>query len=142
MLGLGSLYGTTTSATLRNVPASQAGIASGISYTAFLLGSELGLADVAVVLQNRLVAGLEGPAAAAGLPASVAGDVGGALAGGLAGGNAATAARGFPPELVDAFTTAFTDAVSATLLVCAAVAVAGAPSSPSCSPTPAAAHGC
>ena len=121
-LGLGSLYGTVTSATLRNVPEGQIGTASGISYTAFLLGSELGLAVVAAVLQNRLISGLQTPLAQAGYPPSAAEQIGGSLTGG----SGDTTAGAFPPQLQEIFGAVFTDAVSTALWVCAAIAFAAA----------------
>lgn len=87
--GLALLLAPTATATLRNVPEGRSGLASGISFTAGELGSALGLALVAAVLQNRLIANVERAVAGAGLPPQVAEGIVAGLAGGTAGESAA-----------------------------------------------------
>ncbi len=111
-IGLGVLEAPTTSATLRDVPAGQAGIASGISYVTLLVGAELGLAVTAAVLQNRFAANLGRTGSEA-----EAGDVASQFVSGHP-----------PPQPVDGLDigAAFSSATSTALLVCAAVAVLAA----------------
>lgn len=115
-LGLGSLYGTTVNVALRNVPNRQTGVASGVSYTAFLLGSELGIAIVGSTVNNRLSANLQDEAQRQGIPAEAFDDID-------------TQDIGLePPEdptgQFDAiFGAAFADAVNIALYICLGVAV-------------------
>lgn len=58
-LGFGALQGPTINNTLRDISETQVGIASGISYTIFLIGTELGIAISGTVLQNQFRVNME-----------------------------------------------------------------------------------
>ncbi|MGH3147757.1 MAG: MFS transporter, partial [Rubrobacter sp.] len=67
-VGLALLLAPTITATLRNVPEGKSGVASGIATASGEIGSALGLAVVAAILQNRLLAGIQDSLSDANLP--------------------------------------------------------------------------
>jgi EmrB/QacA subfamily drug resistance transporter len=122
-LGLGALYGPTTSGSLREIPAARAGMASAVSYAAVLIGFELGIAVASGVLQSRLVAGLQhAPPGLALPPASVHRVAASLLSAGGASGNLGVA---MSPQIRQYVQVAFSDAVNAAIFGCAAMAVSG-----------------
>ena len=125
-VGLSMLYGPTTSTTLRNVPTEQSGVASSISYAAFLLGSELGLALVGAVLQSQLAANVRDSLSGTDLPAGTVEKISSSITGG--GFGESTVQTGGPGavQIQGLIEEAFADAVNTAFLGCAAVALLGA----------------
>lgn len=115
-LGLGALYGTTVNVTLRNVSGGHTGVASGVSYTAFMLGSELGIAVVGTAMNRQLAANLRDDVAPElGIPPESFDDL------------SLDAGAQFPSDPTGPFDalfgTAFAEAVNTSLLICLGVAV-------------------
>ena len=124
-MGLGALYGPTTGATLRNVPTAQTSVASGVSYTTFLLGEQLGLAVVGALLQSLFVANVKDTLSEASVPSAVADRI----ASSLSEGGVQPAGQLSHPGVarIEGLTqSAFADAVNSALLSCVAVALLGA----------------
>ena len=124
--GLSMLYGPTTSTTLRNVPDEQSGVASSISYTAFLLGSELGLALVGAVLQSRLAANVRDALSGTDLPPRAADKIASSVSGGGFDGTGTETGGPGAAQIQGLVEGAFADAVNTAFLWCAAVALLGA----------------
>lgn len=124
--GLSMLYGPTTSTTLRDVPTEQSGVASSISYTTFLLGSELGLALVGAVVQSQLAANVRDALSGTDLPAETVERISSSIAEGGFGGSAAQTGAAGTEQIRGLIEGAFADAVNTAFLSCAAVALLGA----------------
>lgn len=117
--GLSFLFAPTTTATLRNVPDGKSGVASGIATASGEVGSALGVAVAAAVLQNRLLANAEEALSAASLrlpPGAQDGTLSGLSEG----------ARGSAAGIEGLIRGAFADAVGSGLLLVAAAALVGA----------------
>lgn len=119
-LGLGALYGSTVNVTLRNVPGGHTGVASGVSYAAFLLGSELGISVIGTSSNNRLSTNLRKDAASElGMPPEAFDDAEIGVGGDYG--------EQDPSGQFEAlFGTAFADAVNVSLYICLGVAVLAA----------------
>jgi EmrB/QacA subfamily drug resistance transporter len=124
--GLGALEAPTVSATLRNVPTAQSGIASSVSYTTFLIGLELGVAVVGAVLQSQLVANVKDALSGANLPPGVAEEISSLSEGGVSGQPAAQISGPGAARIQGLIEGAFAAAVNTALFSCVAVALLGA----------------
>lgn len=125
--GLAALYGPTTSTTLSKVPAAQTGLASSVSYAAFLIGSELGVAVVSGVLQSAAAANARTALADADVPPSVSDRVIASISAGTLGGPSPADSGGADAAAIaPLIANAFASAVNTALVSCAAAAVVGA----------------
>jgi len=132
--GLAFLFAPTITATLRNVPEEKGGVASGIATASGEIGAALGLAVVAAVLQNRLLANAESSLSNAGLPPAVREGVLSGISEGAAVGASGSAGGAGLDSLGSAEASqvgglirdAFAGAVSSGLLLVAAAALLGA----------------
>lgn len=117
-LGLGALYGTTVNVALRNVPGGHTGVAAGVSYAAFLLGSELGIAVVGTAMNNQFRTNLRDDVAPElGIPSEAFDEIDTSFIGGSE----------FPVDPTGQFEalfgTAFADAINTSLYICLGVAI-------------------
>lgn len=124
--GLATLYGPTTSTTLRDIPDELSGIASSVSYTAFLLGSELGVAVVSAVLQSQLTANVRDALAGTTLPAEEIDRISSSVSERTTSGQPAAQGGGpDAPQIQGLIDGAYADAVNTALLACVAAALLG-----------------
>lgn len=128
-LGLSFLLASTVTAPLRGVPEAKGGQASGILNASGEVGSQLGLAVAAAVLQNRLVAGVEESLSGSGLPPRAAEGVRSGLSEGGLEAAGAPGSGGLDPaaaeEIQGIVRDAFAGAVGTGLLFVAAAALLG-----------------
>ena len=122
--GLAFLFAPTVTATLRNVPDENSGVASGISFTGGEVGAALGVAVAAAVLQNRLLANAEEALSGAVLPPGIEEDILSGLSEGTTGAPAGPA--GSTVGIEGLIRGAFADAVGSGLLLVAVAALLGA----------------
>ncbi|XRQ09909.1 DHA2 family efflux MFS transporter permease subunit [Actinomadura welshii] len=120
-LALGTLYGPTTSGSLKEIPTEKAGVASAVSYGAVLIGFELGIAVTSSVLQSRFAGELEDAPASAALPEGAVDE----MASALLTGEGETGGVQLSAALQRAIEASLAHAANAAVLACAAMAVAG-----------------
>ena len=130
--GLAFLFAPTITATLRNVPDEKSGVASGIATASQELGSAFGVAVVAAVLQNRLLAEVRDSLSNSGLPTRAQESLlSGISEGGFGEGTSAAdpdataGAAASAPQVEGLIQEAFAGALGTSLLFVAAAAVVG-----------------
>jgi EmrB/QacA subfamily drug resistance transporter len=126
--GLAFLFAPTITATLRNVPEEKSGVASGIATASGEIGAALGLAVVAAVLQNRLLANVEDSLEGSGLPPAVGQEALSGITAQTLEAQGVDAAPGGPAaaQVGDLIRESFAGAVSSGLLLVSAAALLGA----------------